>query len=285
MKRNKLYKVNRFNYPVVTAEGNLYSVGGFLKGIGDKVGNFMGGSEIAGSPIGGLAGVASNAVGKLLSGGRSSTAGNIISGIGGAVSTANPILGAGITLAGHALNFAIGTKVDQEKLNAAMSGTDALRNYTSTASSFDDIQGPEAMAKVENPYSGGIGGSSERKNNELRRQRADALAWAERGIGNNIQNLSKSQADSAAANYSAFGGAIDYGFMQDYLTNKKREAEYRNKIGSLTQIPSFMPQNTLALGGDLQTNGADYSIGQVYSVSEEEANRLKALGYEFTVVG
>ena len=39
-----------------------------------------------------------------------------------------------------------------------------------------------------------------------------------------------------------------------------------------------------ALGGDVQSNGTDYSVGKVYNVSEEEANRLKALGYEFTIV-
>lgn len=40
-----------------------------------------------------------------------------------------------------------------------------------------------------------------------------------------------------------------------------------------------------ALGGDIQMNGADYSIGGVYEVSENEANRLKAMGYEFRVIG
>ena len=36
-----------------------------------------------------------------------------------------------------------------------------------------------------------------------------------------------------------------------------------------------------AIGGDMQ----EYSVGQIYDVSESEANRLKAMGYEFKIVG
>ena len=39
-----------------------------------------------------------------------------------------------------------------------------------------------------------------------------------------------------------------------------------------------------AFGGDLQTHGGDYSVGKVYDVSNEEANRLKAMGYEFEYI-
>lgn len=42
--------------------------------------------------------------------------------------------------------------------------------------------------------------------------------------------------------------------------------------------------NRFAIGGDLQMNGGDYSVGKIYDVSEKEANRLKAMGYEFTVI-
>lgn len=46
----------------------------------------------------------------------------------------------------------------------------------------------------------------------------------------------------------------------------------------------YIPHMRFAFGGDLETNGSKYSVGQVVEVSEEEANRLKQLGYEFRIV-
>jgi hypothetical protein len=52
----------------------------------------------------------------------------------------------------------------------------------------------------------------------------------------------------------------------------------------MTNMFMGMPDSMFAFGGDMQTNSAGYSVGKVYDVSNEEANRLKAMGYEFTVV-
>lgn len=237
----------------------------------------------AGAAIGAAGSLIGSIGGGLIGGGLESGAGSAISGIGStvgsAVSAVNPILGgvisAGSGLVGGLVNRAFGTKVDQAKLNAANEGTDKLRNFTSTATSFDDIQGPAAMAKVLNPYSGGwfSSGKARRKNEELKRQRQEAKEWAERGVVNNIDNLVKSQMDDAIANYSAFGGplfmdsgsdmgAINYGFMSDYLTQKKREAEAKNKMSGITPVPSLM--SGFAFGGDLQTNGADFPTGLMH---------------------
>ena len=90
-------------------------------------------------------------------------------------------------------------------------------------------------------------------------------------------------------------GAVDFNFMSDYLTQKNRQNSLKDKISGIPSMPAInsfgmggckggILDNIFAIGGDLQTNGADYSIGKVYNVSEEEANRLKAMGYEFTVV-
>lgn len=44
-----------------------------------------------------------------------------------------------------------------------------------------------------------------------------------------------------------------------------------------------------ALGGDMQSNGADwsdgYKVGGIYNIDDKEANRLKDLGYEFRIIG
>ena len=67
--------------------------------------------------------------------------------------------------------------------------------------------------------------------------------------------------DNLLANYAAFGGplgglqgngAIDYGFMSDYLVAKNKSAEAKNKISTnvFGNLP-VTPLSTFALGGDI----------------------------------
>lgn len=225
--------------------------------------------------IGGIVGTAGN---KLLSNGLSSGAGSAISGIGstlgGAIGSVNPVLGAAVTAAsgiiGGGVNALIGKKVDQKKLNAANSGTNYLNSFNSSASSIDEIQGPNAVAKVQNAYRGGVfkKGWAKRRNADLKAQRLEASQWANRSIDNNINNIESSQMDNLLGNYAAFGGilgsqntgAIDYDFMSDYLLSKDKATKVKDKMpnnvfGSLANPPIF------ALGGDIQNHGADFTTG------------------------
>ena len=236
----------------------------------------------------------------LISGGLNSGAGSAISNIGGtvggAISTVNPVLGGVVSAAsgiiGGGVNALFGTKTDQKKLSAANQGTDYLSSFSSSASSFDDIQGPDAQANVQNAYKGGVfkKGWARKKNAELRAQRNAAESWANRSIDNNIDNIASTQMDNMLANYAAFGGplggAIDYGFMSDYLTTKSKAAEARNKVGGGNIFGSLQatPFSTFALGGDMQTND-NYSVGDIIEASEEQAKQLRRKGYEFRVIG
>lgn len=228
----------------------------------------------AAGAIGGAVGALGN---KLISGGYSSGAGNAISSIGGtvgsAISSVNPIVGGIVSAAsgviGGVTNALFGTKVNEKALREAKEGTNYFAGFKSNASSFDDIQGPNAMAAVQNAYSGGVfkKGWARRRNRELKAQRAIMESYANRSVDNNIDNIADTQMDNLEANYAAFGGllggqsgAIDYNFMSDYLTTKNRAVEAKNKIpvnvfGSLASTPVF------ALGGDMQTNGSDWSDG------------------------
>lgn len=219
------------------------------------------------------------------------------SAIGGAVGAVNPIAGAAISvgssLFGGLYNRAFGVKTNQDRLNAANKVINQNQNYV-----FDgDLDNmPEiASATNTNAYKGGwfSGGKAHEKNEALAQRMAEGVDWANRSQENGVGNIMRDQISSSLRRISAFGGplnivddgvgAINYGFMQDYLLNKKREAENKNKMLGMQQAPAFMP-NSFAIGGDLQTNGSDYSVGKIYDVSEEEANRLKAMGYEFTVI-
>ena len=235
-------------------------------------GNWKDAAPVIGNMVGSLGN-------SLISGGLESGAGKAISSIGGtvgsAISTVNPLIGgivsAGSGILGGVTNALFGTKTDQEKLNKANQGTNYLNSFNSNASSFDDVQGPQSMANVENAYKGGLfsKGKARRKNEELKRQRAEAKLLATRSVTNNINNIASTQMDDLQANFAAFGGplgsgggAINYNFMSDYLTMKNKTAENKNRMPSnVFGNLAAPPLTTFALGGDMQTNGSDWSNG------------------------
>lgn len=207
MRKNKLYTIGK------TPWGNLgvhsFPDGGLFGNLGEQLtkGFQSGALNGIGSVVGGLAGGA-------ISDGYHSAAGDVfnaaskvagmIPGPWGAVASA----GAGI-LSGIS-NRLFGSKVDEAALQAANEGTNYLRNFNSNASTFDAVSGPQSFANVGDVYSGGIftSGSASRKNRELRRQREEALAFANSSVDNNINNLATDQMSNLLANYAAFGGEL-----------------------------------------------------------------------------
>lgn len=291
-KKNKLYTANKWNQPLFV--DNIFAEGGGIdiNGIG---GSFVNPARIDLKEIGkmktpsqglglGIKNIAKNGIGavgdtigtvgnKLISGGLNSGAGNAIGNvgntIGSAISTINPVVGGIVSAAsgiiGGGVNALFGTKVNKARLNAANEGTNYLNNFNSNASSFDEIQGPNAIANVQNAYKGGLfrKGKARRQNAALRTDRAQAESWANRSVDNNIDNIADTQMDNLLANYAAFGGplgglpsqgtgAIDYGFMSDYLVAKNKSAEAKNKISTnvFGNLP-VTPLSTFALGGGI----------------------------------
>ena len=95
--------------------------------------------------------------------------------------------------------------------------------------------------------------------------------FANRSIENNVDNLVADQMNNAFANYAAYGGplfnnsndmgAIEYGFMSDYLDTKKKNADNRNQM---TNMFMGTPSTMFAFGGDLQTHGGDFGTGMTH---------------------
>lgn len=291
-KKNKLYTANKWNQPLfvdnIFAEGggiDINDIGGSfvnparidLKEIGKiktpSQGLGLGIKNIAQSGIGAVGGAVGTIGNNLISGGLHSGTGDAISNVGGtigsAISTINPVVGGIVSAAsgiiGGGVNALFGTKVNKARLNAANEGTNYLNSFNSNASSFDGIQGPNAVANVENAYKGGLfkKGKARRQNAALRADRVQAESWANRSVDNNIDNIADTQMDNLLANYAAFGGplgglpsqgtgAIDYGFMSDYLVAKNKSAEAKNKISTnvFGNLP-VTPLSTFALGGGI----------------------------------
>lgn len=241
-----------------------YDFGSFMSGIeqGKGLGSF--GSSYAGlssgmqGALGGLGNMVGQLGGSAISNGYESTAGSIISGLGGAASAIpgpwGAVASAGLGLVGGLVNAAFGIKVDKEALEKANKGTAYLNSFTSNVSSFDELQDPLAQAQVGEVYKGGwfVKGKARRKNEALQKKRQTAESYAYRSVDNNIENLNNQQQEDLMASYFAFGGpfgygypiggAIDYEIAQAQLAQKELKAKK-------------------ALGGALHTHGADWTNG------------------------
>ena len=267
-------RIKRYNH--YSYGGHKFSFGsGLTKGIGDF--NVTGLGETIGQNIGPIASVAGGIIGSSIGGGYQSNVGNILNTIGN-VGAAIPgpwgaAIGAGAKIVGGAVNAAFGTKVNQEALNAANQGTSYLSNFTSNASSFDDIEGPRAVANIGDVYKGGwfAKGKARAKNARLRNQRIAAQDFAFRNVDNNIQNLTNDQTNDMLARYAEFGGplsiglypiggAIDYEIAQRRLNQKDLELQK-------------------ALGGPLHTHGDDWTNGVtiINNGGSHESNPLEGV--------
>lgn len=248
----------------------------FSKG---NLGSITSSSGGAGMGINALAAPVGNLLNKGISGGLSSGAGKAISSLGGTVGgmvgKVNPIAGAAITvgssIVGGVTNALFGTAVNQEQLNLANKEIAQNNNFKSTADSFDDVKGPTATESYKNPYRSGAlnKGWAKKRNLALRTRYRDAKSFASRSVDNNVMNIASDQINDALGSYAAYGGplnvlansnmgATEYGLMSDYLTLKDKQTENKgNMIGYLGGNTPTM----FALGGDIQTNGSDWTTG------------------------
>lgn len=215
---------------------------------------------------------------KLISGGLSSGAGNAISSIGGtvggALSAVNPVVGGIVSAAsgivGGLTNRAFGSKLNQEKISEVNNSNKALNTLSVDNSSVDSIMNQwgdqdfgKDFSKSDIGKDGWFSNKAKKKYRELQKQQDIARNRALASYDNAI-DAADTQADlNALANFAAFGGplgglsslgtgAIDYGFMSDYLVAKNKSAEAKNKIPTnvFGNLP-VTPLSTFALGGGI----------------------------------
>lgn len=258
---------------LITVSKNLY------RGEGTEPNFLQKAITAAGGPIG-IASVASSAVGGLIgnatSGGLSSGAGNAINKVGNALGSV-PILGGfakgALNIVGGGVNALFGMKANQAEIDRVNKGINAFNESmaaASNATSFDDnaLLGPTAMNFNVNAYKGGAfkKGAARRKNAALQAELRDAYNYADRTTGNTIGNIADTQIDNAMAAFHAYGGpigAIDYDLANQFLDAKITKAIGQDK--TLTALPnSFEDLDTFAFGGELNTQGADFTNGLLY---------------------
>ena len=238
----------------------------------------LGIKNIAKSGIGVVGGAVGTIGNKIISGGLSSGAGNAIGSIGGtvggALSAVNPVVGGIVSAAsgiiGGLTNRAFGSKLNQEKISEVNNSNKALNTLSVDNSSVDSIMNQwgnqdfgKDFSKSDIGKDGWFSNKAKKKYRELQKQQDIARNRALTSYDNSI-DAADTQADlNALANFAAFGGpldglsslgtgAIDYGFMSDYLVAKNKSAETKNKISTnvFGNLP-VTPLSTFALGGGI----------------------------------
>ena len=242
----------------------------------------------------GVAGALGTMTGNAISGGLSSTAGNTLNSLSSLASAIPGPWGAGASaglgIVGGLANKAFGTKFNKENIANVEGNINRLNNFQSNANSFDtlaDTWGSTALGTgFSNSYIGKDGWFStkaKRKANNLREQLNEANLYALDTLQNNANNITETTMNNLEANYAALGGFLnqysDGGSIYikpenrgKFNATKKRTGKTTEELthskNPLTRKRAIFAQNAAkwkhAFGGELNTNGADFSTGLTF---------------------
>ena len=245
---------------------------------GMKYGNMGNTSNVGSNLMSGLGeaalgagiGFLGNVGGNLIAGGKSSGIGNTIGSLGSTIGSAamavNPLVGGVLmgatSLLGGAFNAIGGVKLNKKRIAQAENEINAVKNFNTNASNFDDLSQQIINAPVIAGFSQKDIGSNSLFNkgatkeyNRLNDMREFAEAWKDRSIANAATNLQQQQMNNLLQNYAAYGGLLDYGSNGaiDYdLANKQLGIESMKAMGQNRQyaLPN-LGLNTFAEGGGI----------------------------------
>lgn len=242
----------------------------------------------------GVAGALGTITGNAISGGLSSTAGSTLNSLSGLASAIpgpwGAVASAGLGVVGGLTNRAFGTKFNKENIANVEGNINRLNNFQSDANSFDtlaDTWGNTALGTgFSNSYIGKDGWFStkaKRKANNLREQLNEANLFALDTLQNNADNITETTMNNLEANYAALGGFLNQysngGSIHikpenrgKFNATKKRTGKTTEELthskNPLTRKRAIFALNSAkwkhAFGGELNTNGADFSTGLTF---------------------
>lgn len=274
---NKLIK-RRYNN-LLTARNNYYGLGSSLKSAFGKEGQGWG---ALGSAVGGAASSA-------LSGGMTTGAGNLMSGLS-SVASAIPgpwgaAIGAGLQVVGGLTNRMFGSKMNTENIAKVESDINKLNNFQSNASDYDTLSQNWANANTGMVFSDSYIGKDGWFSNKAKKEAAKLRSQIETGntfvqntLLNNAANINNLQSQNMLGNYIAYGGPLfaDGGRIYIKPENRGKFTETKRRTGKtteelthskspVTRKRAIFAQNAKkwhhAFGGDLMTHGADFDTG------------------------
>lgn len=182
--------------------------------------------------------VAAGAIGDLgyglLSGNKSSTAGNVIKTLGDL--TGSPLLK---TFAGG-INAIFGSSLNTENIKNIENNIGTLRSYTADASDLDTAAKNMANAPVGMLFDkkdvgsdGLFSNKATRKYNSLKSDMAIGTQWVQDSNLNNIESILNSNNQMYNSNYAAYGGQLSY----------RRNVKSPN-VDTFTQFKNIIRNNT-----------------------------------------
>lgn len=283
-------RINNKRYnKLLSYRNNYYRPGGQIQKLGAALkGGFQSGA------LNGAAGAIGGIAGNAISDGMSSGAGNVISSIGNLASAIpgpwGAVASAGLGIIGGLTNKMFGSKLNQENIANVEGTINRLNSFQSDASNFDtlsDTWGSTAMGdNFSDSYIGKDGwfaNKAKRKARSLREQMGLANAFAENTLQNNADNITETTMDNLEANYAALGGFLnqyaDGGSIHinpenrgKFNATKKRTGKTTEELthskNPLTRKRAIFSQNAAkwhhAFGGELNTNGGDFSTGLTF---------------------
>ena len=244
--------------------------------------------------LNGLAGGLGNIAGGAIGGGMSSGVGSAMTSLSGLASAIpgpwGAVASAGLGVLGGLTNRMFGSKLNKENIADVEGNINRLNSLQADANSFDtlaDIWGNTAMGgNFTNSYIGKDGwfsNKAKKKAKQLRDQMELANAYAENALQNNAHNISETTMNNLEANYAALGGFLnqyaDGGSIYIKPENRgkfnatkrrtgKTTEELTHSKNPLTRKRAIFSQNAShwkhAFGGELNTNGADFSTGLTF---------------------
>lgn len=251
-------------------------------------------SGLKSGALNGAATAVGGMVGGAIGGGMESGVGNAIGSLGN-IASAIPgpwgaVVGAGLKVVGGLANRAFGSKMNEENIAEVNSDINRLNNFQSNASSFDTLASTWGTTKLGNNFSNSYIGkdgwfSSKAKNKakQLRNKLRIVNDFTLNSLQNNADNITNDTMNNLEANYAALGGFLnqyaDGGSIHinpenrgKFNATKKRTGKTTEELthskNPLTRKRAIFAQNAAkwhhAFGGELDTNGGDFSTGLMF---------------------
>ena len=233
---------------LLTARRNYFNNGGTKPGfLGLDWSNPFKGSDIK-KVAGAIGGAVGNIGGALIGNGYSSGAGSTMRGLSGIASaipgpwgsaaSAALGIGAGVT------DRLFGSKMNTENIAKVEANINALNNFQSDASNFDQLSQNWSNAVGGMEFSDSFIGSdglfsnkAKKKARSLREQVAAGKLWADNSLNNNAENISDTQMGTLMENYLSLGGNLlsKGGSIFIKPENRGKFTETKKRTGKTTE--------------------------------------------------
>lgn len=219
---------------------------------------------------------------------NTTTAGNIIQGIGGAVSMINPVVGLAIQGAGMLTNAAFGSNIDDSKVKAYETQADAVANTTFGGSTNEQLLSQyQAMTPLDSLNKDDIGSEgwlsnkATNKVNELNKEREAANTRMLANFDLAVNNLEQQNLMYDMANYAKYGGPLFNEFSNGITKINEGGSHSENpyegvQVGLDPEgIPNLVEEGEIILGPEITKDNSSFVMSDSTKVSRGIRTKYK----------